>query len=468
MFSGRFSGESQRGTLALVFLFVLGGSLAGGKEVWNINNRCLFDATNKAYQMNDGNVTVDLRGEGALCPTGLGHLVSGRVPVKEIRFVFASEAEGRYWLHIGWEPGGSGTEQFEVRCNSGEAARSTLADAAAKPNQSIVDRFGVTLKNGASEIALRHLSGDGLRFRYIFLSASEDESSSPLLSPDLKFPTLKAYEAECKEPGIMLDDRGMRLFAPKRKAKEAQIIFGYLVKAYDELQRIVGSQPEYKLVVYHFPEGSEHAWGGTSECVIWYGYKNLELDQQEEWTRYKVPHLSGYIEEMAHNFDGSLGVQFGWEMTGWNLGVKTTQKVGNNPIFAAQIRDTRATQSETFRRYVTGGCKFPDDLPGNLCDRIHAHLLWMCERMYGPTFWEDFFHEAQKERENLEAAKYLGDADKVRNRKYQITVECFDRLEKIQFRKMLKEYQLSQTTAIKSLRPTEPGWDRRFLGPDER
>jgi hypothetical protein len=283
----------------------------------------------------------------------------------------------------------------------------------------------------------------------------------------MKFPTLKAYEAECKEPGIMLDDTCLRLFAPKRKSREAEIVFRYLVKAYDELYSIVGSHPEYKLVIYHFPENNEHGWGGTSECAIWYGYKNLEFESQKEWTQYKVPHLSGYIEEMAHNFDGATGAQFGWEMIGWNLGMKVTRKVAGNPILAGHLKETRAVQRETFQRYLRAGYLFPEDLPGNLSDRIHAYVLWMCEQRYGPNFWQAFFREIQKERENFEAVKYLRDPDKVRNRKYQITVECFDRLPKVEFRKLLDKYHLSQTTAIKSLRPTEQNWDRKFLGPDD-
>lgn len=435
--------------------------------IWNINDSGFFDSTNKAYTIKDGCVTVDLRKEVVLCPTGLGHLVSGRESVKEICFLFSNSADNDYRLHICWDPGGSGKEQFEVTCNSTESNKSNLADAEEKANESVVEKLKVKLHQGDNNIIIRHISGDGLRFKYIFLSKSNSEPLTPLLNPNLKFPTLKAYEGECKEPGIMLDDPCIRLFAPKRKAREAGIVFGYLAKAYDELYRIVGSHSEYKLVIYHFPENNEHGWGGTSQCTIWYSYKNLEFESQKEWTRYKVPHLSGYIEEMAHNFDGAAGAQFGWEMTGWNLGIKVTRKVAGNPILIERINQTRAVQRETFQRYIRSGYIFPEDLPGNLSDRIHAHILWMCEQRYGPDFWQDFFREIQKERKSLTAAKYLRDPDKVRNRKYQITVECFDRLPKIEFRKLLEKYRLSQTTAIKSLRPTEPNWDRRFSGPDD-
>ena len=458
---------------ALLLIFVLlvltnGNCLLASLDyIWNINDSGFFDRTNNAYEIKDGCVTVDLRNAVVRCPTGLGHLVSGRESVREISFLFSNSMENDYWFHICWDPGGSGKERFEVSCNSKENNKSNLANTEEKPNQHIVEKFKIKLNQGDNNITIRHLSGDGLRFRHIFLSTSDKEPATPLLNPNLKFPTLEAYEAECKEPGIMLDDTGLRLFAPKRRSKEARIVFRYLVKAYDELYRLVGIHPEYKLVIYHFPEGNEHGWGGTSNCTIWYSYKNLELESQKEWVKYKVPHLCGYIEEMAHNFDGTAGAQFGWEMIGWNLGIKVTRKVAGNPILTRQLKATRAVQRETFQRYQKAGYVFPEDLPGNLSDRIHAHVLWMCERKYGASFWQDFFKEIQKERESLKRAAYLRDADKVRNRKYQITVACFDRLSKIEFRKLLEKYQLSQTTAIKSLRPREPNWDRKFLGPDD-
>ena len=378
-------------------------------EIWNINDSALFDPTNSLYPITNGCAIVDLKGDAALCPTGLGHLASGRESVKEIRILFANATPDTCWLHISWEPGGSGKEQFEVSCNSADAVRSALADADERPNQCLVEKFNIKLNAGDNNITLRRLSGDGLRFRYIFLSTSERDPSTPLLNPNLKFATLKAYEAECGEQGIMLDDPCIRLYAPARKAKEAQTIFGYLVKAYGELYRIVGSHPDYKLVIYHFPENNAHARGGTSECTIWYGYKNLDLDEQREWTQYKVPHVSGYIEEMAHNFDGAAGAQFGWEMVGWNLGIKVASEVAGNPVLTEQINETRTVQRQTFQRYVQSGYRFPKDVPANLCDRVHAHVLWMCRQRYGPDFWPDFFKEIQNERQNLMAARYLKD-----------------------------------------------------------
>lgn len=147
--------------------------LAESDCLWNINDSGFFDNTNNSYEIKNGHVTVDLRNDVVLCPTGLGHLVSGRDSVKEISFLFSNSTDNDYWLHICWDPGGSGKEQFDVSCNSTEIGKSNLADTEEKPNQSIIEKFKVNLNQGENNIAIRHLSGDGLRFKYIFLSESD-------------------------------------------------------------------------------------------------------------------------------------------------------------------------------------------------------------------------------------------------------------------------------------------------------
>ena len=309
-----------------------------------------------------------------------------------------------------------------------------------------------------------------LLFIVILLSqiavGAEEKIEKPLLKPNLKFKTLSEYEAECKEPGVMLDSDFIMLFAPKTKTKEAKIIFRYLVKAYDELYRIVGRHTEYKIVVYHFPENNKHGWGGTHNCEIGYSYRNLDLESQKEWKKYKVPHVSGHIEEMAHSFVHAAKVQFGWEMAGWSIGIQTTKKVANNPIFLKNLKETRKNQRITFSRYIKGNYVFPEDIPPNKCDRMHAYLLWKCESKYGRNFWPDFFKEIRKEYTNLRDAVKLGEANKIRNKRYQIAVDCVDRLDGLDFRSMLQTTKISLTTDVKALDPEAAGWDRKFVSSD--
>ena len=289
--------------------------------------------------------------------------------------------------------------------------------------------------------------------------ASGPADPPPPLRPDLKFPDVERYSAEIGEEGVLLQDDYLLLFAPKAREREAKIIFSHLARAYDELYAIVGQHTKYKLVVYHLPRG----WGGTGECVIEYDYQNLDLANSEEWRKHKVPHVSGYIEEMAHNFVSSTKAQFGWEMVGWSLGVKVSRKVADNPIFRRQVQETRQKQAETFARYRALKNTFPLDIEPNLCDRIHAHLLWLCEQRYGARFWPNFFEQIRAARPQLDAAVHEKGADNIRNERYRITVDCFDRLQGLNFKRLLESNGVSTTVDVKSLHPTEPGWDRKFV-----
>jgi len=62
----------------------------------------------------------------------------------------------------------------------------------------------------------------------------------------------------------------------------------------------------------------------------------------------------------------------------------------------------------------------------------------------------------------MEAVK-AGDADDIRNERYQITIDCFERLKGLNFKKMLQKYKISLTTDVKSLHPTESEWNRKFI-----
>jgi hypothetical protein len=199
-----------------------------------------------------------------------------------------------------------------------------------------------------------------------------------------------------------------------------------------------------------------------------YDYSNLDFDKSDEWKKHRVPHVSGYIEEMAHNFVSSTHAQFGWEMVGWSLGAKVTTKIANNPAWQRQLQDTRKTQAQTFATYRALDFTFPPDIEPNLCDRVHAHLLWQCEQKYGPNFWKDFFKNVRAARGPLEEAVHEKGDDAIRNARYRITVECFDKLAGLNFKRLLESNQISTTADAKSLHPTEAGWDRKFVTKEQK
>jgi hypothetical protein len=291
---------------------------------------------------------------------------------------------------------------------------------------------------------------------------SLSEPTKQTLNPGLKYPDLESFQKTIGRPGILLKSDHIYFFAPKVYEKESNIIFPYLVKAYDTLKKIVGVDTEYIIVVYNFPKGHKEAFGGTSNCTLWYDDSNLQLNNFEKWKKYRVPHVSGYIEEIAHNFVSGTKAQFGWEMVGWTIGIKASLAVAGNPILSEQVRQTRLEQIKTFNRYKNLGFTFLSDIESNLVDRIHAYLLYQADQKYGATFYQDFFTEIRKQKKELDAAVALSDGDKIRNKRYQITIDCFDRLPGLQFKQMLDQNGISLTTDIKSLHPTDPGWNRKL------
>jgi hypothetical protein len=260
---------------------------------------------------------------------------------------------------------------------------------------------------------------------------------------------------------VMLDSTNVSILAPRARQQAAAIVLPYLVRAYDELYKIVGVHTKYKILVYGYPEGTPGVRGGTSGCVIKYTDENLVLTNQSEWKQYHVPHVSGYIEEMAHNFVHATGAEFGWEMIGWTISVKVAEKVAANPIHKQSVVETKRQQDQTYQRYIAAGQTFPVDLGGDQADRIHAYVLRKCEQQYGPNFWSDFFAEVRRQQTAFSAPEADGESQGL-DARYRLTVECFDRLPGLHFKKLLQESGISTTNAIQSLKPTQRGWNRKL------
>jgi len=446
--------------IQVILLSGPGFGRGNSQTVWDMEEGGRFDRTGKGFSIEGGRVVVNVEDEKSLCPNGLRGPATGMDSLRQIVVRYRVPDRGAYWLHVVWDPGGSGKEQFEVAFNGKPVGTSQPVEGSRNPHELVSEHFRLEHKGGQGEIRLRHLSGDGLIFERILLSAGEKMPRR--IKPTLKFPTAASYAKEIGQPAIMLDGDHVRFYAPARKAREARILHRYLVRAYDELYRIVGVHTKYKIVVYPLPKSNPLCFGGTSECTIWHSDENLDFESVQEWTRYHVPHVSGYIEEMAHNFVAASLAQFGWEMTGWSISKIVSEKVAANPIHRRSLVNTRRGQAETFVRYKQMNNTFPRDIAPNLCDRIHAHLLHQCERQYGPRFWRDFFKEIGKARAELLAASRSGPGEERRNARYRITIDCFDRLMKGQFKNMLREHGISLTTDVKSLRPTRPDWNRKL------
>lgn len=450
--------------IPVIFLAVLIGPWADAAaetgKIWDVGDQGRFDNTNKRVSMDGNRVVVSLDDEDSLCPRELGGEGPGRKRITEILFRYNARSAQGCWLHIAWLPGESGKEQFEVLFNNKLIGKSKLVDAVETHGRRNWECFNLEQQAGANEISVRHVSGDGLQFDCLVLAASAERPVP--VRPFPKTPTLKAYEKEIGEEAVVLDDRYVRICAPKRWEKEAGIILQYLAKAYDELYRIAGLHTEYKIIVYHFPKLHPYCAGGTSKCTIRYSYENLDLESRVEWQQHRVPHVAGYIEEMAHNFVASSMAVFGWEMVGWSICQEACAKVAANPIHTKRILRSREVQKETYQRYVEGGFTVPKDIPSNLSDRIHAHILWEFRREYGPLFWHDFFAAVREREDDLRAAKCIRPDTEARDARYRITVDCFDSVTAGEFRKMLNKSRISLTHEVTPIDARDPGWNRKF------
>ena len=379
-------------------------------------------------------------GEGATVQSLLNQGISPKV----------QDQDGRTALHLAAANGHLATTEVILR----SGANINALDKAGKTPLDLAESGG---HSGLAEF----LWSNGAKKSQA--SVGSDSGATRTFKPSLIFKTIVEFEREIGESAVLLDSVNVCFFVPKRREQEAQIIFEYLVKAYDILYQIVGTHTNYKIAVYAFPTGNPLGWGGTSDCSIEYDDSNLDLTNQQEWTQYNVPHVSGYIEEMAHSFVCATKAQFGWEMVGWSIGIEASQKVADNPILAAQLRRTREGQERTFAQYLKNGFVFPKELPSNVCDRIHAWILYQSAAKYGSHFWADFFREVRGQKQALSNAVRLGDGDKIRNARYQITIACFDRLPGVKFKETLRASGISLTTDVKSLHPETPGWNRRLV-----
>ncbi|MCL4695399.1 MAG: ankyrin repeat domain-containing protein, partial [Candidatus Hydrogenedentes bacterium] len=213
-----------------------------------------------------------------------GRLSSVEVLIGQGENVNALDEEGKSPLHWAAANGHVGT--VSALLNAG-------ADPGARDDHGMTP-FDYANANGHSQTAdeiARAIGNEGSR------TPSASEAATPSgLNPSLKYVNLPSFETAIGQPGCLLQSDRIWMFAPKFREDSANVVFPYLVNAYDVLRGIVGVDTEYVIVVYNFPEGSKEAFGGTSNCAIYYDDTNLQLDRYSEWTQYGVPHVSGYIE----------------------------------------------------------------------------------------------------------------------------------------------------------------------------
>jgi hypothetical protein len=443
----------------------------GGEDRFNIYNSYPAEEIGRDKELGRiGRVTVDLENEYATCPHGLGRWVEaqGRKSfVKEIVFRFRSERAGDLRLHVIWNALQKGDDQFAVEVNGEPVGNSRLVDGSRQQNwlQVTREKFSVGINAGDNTLVLRLLSGDGLRFRNIVLCEQEQIRDLPrAVSPSLEIQSWKAFETVIGEPAVEIDSPFIRMYAPKRRERDARKVFAYLRRTYEVYYGLTGQHTRYKIVVFAFPPECIYNYGGMSQttCAIYYSFSLLDLVSEDNpfLKKYGVPRIAGVASEMGHAFNGGSGVCFGMEAHGDRISKYVVSKVAPDPRAAEQKRKMIEQMPDTVKRYIEGGYVFPDDVPKNLADRIHRYLLVLCEHRYGENFWPDFFREVRKRRESMQAAKDVDEA-------YRLTNECFDALPGLEFKKLLQEFHISLTTDCYTLVRQDP-WDRYLETPEER
>ena len=220
---------------------------------------------------------------------------------------------------------------------------------------------------------------------------------------------LATYETRVGENGLLLEDDNLQMWVPLRYENHSRIIFDYLETGYGNLSSMFGAHEyPYKFSVEHYPSGSPYFWGGTdARGTIRYGYSNLE-DDTPEWNNYRVPHMIGYYEEMAHSFAYDFGiVDDGWgggfsvgfyETLGLMIGAEVTLRAAYNPYTETLISNNYQLFNETATHYLLHN-EGPPGVPSNIWPtRVFSHIFKTeVVDVYGWNAFADTFSRFQLE-----------------------------------------------------------------------
>jgi hypothetical protein len=189
--------------------------------------------------------------------------------------------------------------------------------------------------------------------------------------------SMAVYESRIGEVGLLLEDSNMQMWVPLRYETHSRVIFRYLQDGYAALKELFGDHDmSVKFSVEHYPEGSPYATGGTGALGgITYSYSNL-VDNTPEWNQYGIPHVSGYFEEMAHNFRFDIGPGFGfYEALGMMIGGEVALRVAWNPHIQQLADDGYRAFAATTAYYLEHNTGEPGVTENIYLTRILAHVF---------------------------------------------------------------------------------------------
>jgi hypothetical protein len=188
--------------------------------------------------------------------------------------------------------------------------------------------------------------------------------------------SMTEYESRIGETGLLLEDSNIQMWVPKRYEEHSQVVFKYLQDGYTFMMNLFGNHDmSVKFSIEQYPQGSPYIWGGTDAAgTIRYSCDNL-IDNTPEWNLYKVPHVVGYYEEMAHCFIHDLGAPGFYEALGLMIGWETALHAASNPYIQQQVDDgyqTCATTTAYYLMHNTGEPGVPENI---YLTRILVHVF---------------------------------------------------------------------------------------------
>jgi len=303
-----------------LFALCVAGVLAESAEtsqpkrevLFHVGGQDLFDKTlsfkRKGEKDGARRVIVNLEDGETSCPIEMGRWIAGGRGACGLEFRFRNDLEeSEYWLHVVWQGRTGRGDQFEVFSNDERIGESSRAEQASSRDK-MHDRFRLKIQEGENRILLRLVSPFTHALRLKDIALCRYDSMDPLPLPacsTARIFTLAEYERVIGEPGLRIDAKNVRLFAPRSKERQAKTLFPVLAEAYDTLHRTAGRHADHKVVVYALPDSSPHCTGRADPgtCVISYGYELLDVDEREAW----LETLNAVCAEMKRFFpSGSL------------------------------------------------------------------------------------------------------------------------------------------------------------------
>jgi len=272
--------------------------------LFHIDGEDLFDkeALYRRIGTTDGQmrVIVDLAGDGdRYCPVAMARWMRGGRGACGLEFRFDNPfEEGDYWFHLSWGAWRA-PSSLVISCNGEQVAQTEVGQSGRIRH----DRFRMRIPKGPNVIFMKLAdSRQSVNLRDIALSTHESLDSLPLpVCATARVTTLSEYARAIGVRGVRLDNMRVRLFAPAERQREAEVLFGFLVRGQEALRKDAGGDLPFKAVVQLYPK--HNPWmlreAFSETCVLPHGIDLLRPSTDDEGAAARGALLEGLRELYA-------------------------------------------------------------------------------------------------------------------------------------------------------------------------